>query len=142
MTEYIAAFAPENLPDIDYGFINADQMGFVARAMEKPENQENFEVTFLHLQTQEQREQVTMEWAAYKQAKGQLEARNRGAFAVVTTRDQTPFSYLEMIEGRLLSEIESFSPPFVTMAVAKVVKLRGEMSTYELFREYYESPHK
>lgn len=138
MTEYIAAFAPETLPDISYLLVDSEQISCAATALERAENQANFEVSFLPLHTDEQKEAAATEWAGYLQAKGQMDARLRGAFVVTSTEDKSPAYFLSRIEDELLEKTKIEPGPFVAHAVARIVKLHDSAMTYELFREYYE----
>jgi hypothetical protein len=139
MTEYVAAFAPASLPDIQYTRIDADQAAVISRAMELPENKADFEVSFLPVETLEQRQVAAEEWAGYKQAKGQIEARNRGALFVASSRDESPEALLELLEDRD-DEPQIPYAPFVTFALLKVVKRRPDVHVYNLLREYYDDP--
>lgn len=137
MTEYLAAFAPEDLPDIRYSRVNEEQARFILAAMELPENQANFEVTLLPIGTAEERQAVADEWAGYDQAKGQVAARERGAILVVGS-DRSPAYFLEVIDGKRDKITIPFAP-FVAYAVSKIVKLNPEAEHYDLLRKYYES---
>lgn len=113
MAEYIADFAPENLPEIAYSRVDAEQAACMIKAMELLENQTNFEVTMLPIDTPEQRQAAAEEWAGYEQAKGNLETQNRGAFLFVDGRDRSPEYFLKLIEDRDEARHIPFAP-FVT----------------------------
>jgi hypothetical protein len=137
MAEYLAPLAPDDLPDFDYTRICFDDIEFVLRQMERPEQQANFEVTILPVDTPEQRLAAANEWAAYVQAKGQVEARKRGAVLMYSTRDESPEAYLRIIEDKENRDRPIPYAPFVTAAVLRVKRLR-DAGLYELFREKYE----
>lgn len=141
MAEYIADFAPDNLPDIAYSGVNAEQLAHMQTAMELPENQANFELSLLPIDTPEQRQAVADEWAGYEQAKGAVVARQRGAFAVIDGKDRSPQHFLERIEGRHDWVRIPFAL-FVRVAVAKVIKLNSGANEYDLLRTYYERDEK
>lgn len=137
MTEYVADLAPDEIQDIEYTRVDAEQAAFMRSAMELPENQAKFDVTFLPIGTAEERLAAAQEWAAYEQAKGRVEARERGAFLIVTTRDRSPEYFLWLIEDRDPALLVPYAP-FTTYAVSKIVKKVEGASTYDLLRDYYE----
>lgn len=139
MTEYIADFAPAELPDITYARVDQEQAACIEKAMELPENQTCFKVSFLPLETPEQRRAAAEEWAGYEQAKGQIDARERGAFMVVSTRDRSPNALLALLEDQDRIPVIPFAP-LVTHALVKVVKRRADTSIFQLMRGYYRDP--
>lgn len=137
MAEYFAQFAPEELPDISYSRVDAEQAACMLKAMELPDNQANFELTLLPIDTSEQRQAVAEEWAGYEQAKNQIKARDRGAFLVVDGRDRSPEYYRNLLEDKDEARMIPFAP-FVTHAVSKIIKLSPDSHVYDLLKEYYE----
>ena len=105
--------------------------------MNLPDNQANFEVSFLPLGSAEERQAAAAEWAAYKQAAGQVEARERGAALVVSSRDESPQALLDIIEDKNVVVTIPFAP-WVTHSVVKILKLHPDAKSYDLFRDYFE----
>ena len=130
MTEYLAALAPDDLPDIDYTRVNVEQAAAIRAAMELPENQASFEVSFLPVDTPEQRQVAAEEWAGYEQAAGQTKAKEEGAVLVFTTRDRSPEYFLSMLEDKDERD-------FVTHALLKVVKKKKDADMDDLLSGYY-----
>jgi len=139
MTEYTAALAPAKLPDILYTRVDREQAAYIESAMKLPENRASFDVSFLPLNTPEVRRAAAEEWAAYEQAKAQVEARERGAFLVLTSRDYSSDAFLALLEDEDNIPEIPFAP-FVTHALLKAVKLTDDADTYQLVRDYYDSP--
>lgn len=135
MTIHVADFAPDQLPDIQYTRINEEQATHIRAAMELPENQERFDVTFLPIDTPEQRQAAAEEWAAYLQAKGDAKTKAAGAILVMSTRDETPEALRELLED------QDHVPggPFATHALWKVVKKQPGAQTFDLLQTYYDS---
>lgn len=132
MTEYIAAFAPDDLPDIEYTRTDEVQAAHMRAAMELPENQARFELTFLTIETPEQRWAAALEWAGYLQAAGCVRARDEGAIFVTSSRDDSPEALLRLIEDCDREDVNGF----VTYAVTKTVKKIRGVSTYASLRTY------
>jgi len=133
MTEYLAHFAPDNLPDIEYSRVNKAQADAVIAAMQLPENQGKFDITFMSVDTPEQRRTAAEEWAGYEQAAGQVEAKRQGAAFVITTRDRSPAYFERLMEDESLGEFGVF----VTCAVMKIVIKTSGANTLDLFHAYY-----
>lgn len=138
MAEYVADFAPDNLPDISYLRVSAGQLPFLIAAMELPEHQANFQISFLPIETPEQRKAAAEEWAGYEQAKGQVAARARGAFLVVDGKDRSPQYFLDRIEDKDGDSTWIPYAPFVTAAVTKIVRLNPDADEYDIWKAYYE----
>lgn len=136
MAEYIAALAPDELPDIQYVMVNDEQMACMQQAIEDPENQANFEVAFLPVETPEQRQAAAEEWAIYLQTKHQVSARNLGAFMTISSRDESPEAFVKLIESK---NPRPNSDTFVVAALSKIVKKNKDVSIFELLHEYYQS---
>lgn len=133
MTEHIAALAPDNLPDIEYSRVNEEQASYIHAAMDLPENRDSFDVSFLPIETPEQRREAAEEWAGYKQAAGNVRAREMGAVLIFGGRDESPEALLALLE-----DADRDDSDFVTHALMKVVKKNPDASTYLLLRDYYE----
>ena len=136
VVEYVASFAPTDLSDIQYIRVDREQADCVEKAMLLPDNQAKFEVTMLPVETAEQRQAAAEEWAGYKKADGNRETQVRGAILYVNGRDESPESMIRSLENKDKDETKIPYAPFVTHALAKIVKLDGT-SPIRLFREYY-----
>ena len=137
MTEHIAAFGQDSPPVAEYARINQEQAACVLAAMQQPQHQANFEVTLLPLDTPEQRWEAAVEWSAALQAAGDYKARARGAVAVFSSKDESPEALLRRFEDEPLDERVG-GGVYVTHALMRYVRLKDGVSTYELFRDYYE----
>lgn len=134
MAEYVSAFAPDSLPALQYTRVNEEQAACIQAAMEDPENQAKFDIAFLPVDTAEERLAAAVEWAAYRQAVGQVNARDRGAILVVNSRDESPEALARLLAGE---DIEG-GRSFVTHALMRVVKKNGKAQVFDLLRKYYE----
>ena len=135
MTTHVAAFAPDQLPNIEYARVNEEQVAHIRAAMDLPENQERFDVSFLPVEAAEQRQAAAEEWAAYLQAKGDARIKAAGAVMAMSTRDESPEGLRELLED------EDHVPGglFVTHALWKVVKKQPGAQSFDLLRTYYDS---
>jgi hypothetical protein len=135
MTTHISEFAPANLPRIDYSTVDDDQAGHISEAMTLPENIAKYDVTFIPIDTPEARRAVAEEWAAYQQAQGDAAAKERGAFAVFSSRDESP----EALERNLEEQLFNPNPRHIAVhALSKIVLKNPDASVYDLMRSYYE----
>ena len=130
---HTSEFAPTSLPRIDYATINDDQAGHISEAMTLPENQDKYEVVFLPIDTPEARKAAAKEWADYTQAKGDVATSERGAVAVLSTRDESPEAFERLMEDHLNT------PEFATHALMKVTLKADDSSVYDLMSSYHES---
>ncbi len=133
MTTYLSDFAPDSLPAAEYTRVNQEQAAHIRAAMEKPERQAQFDITFLPLETAEQRQAAAQEWAAYLQAVGSVKTREVGAFAVMSSKDESPEGLIRLLEDK---DPEPGSR-FITHALLRVVKKSDDAEVFELLREYY-----
>ena len=103
--------------------------------MESPECQADFEVELLPLSTPEERRAAAEEWAAYHQAVGQVRARELGAVAVLSSRDESAEALLSLLED---GDSENRNG-FVASALLRVIKKNDEAEVIDLLRGYYDS---
>lgn len=132
MSIYLSEFAPDDLPRIMYSVVDDDQAGHISEAMTLPENQANFDVSFIPIDTPEARRVAAEEWATYKQALGNVATKERGAVAVLSGRDESP----ERLEQSLEKHLNS--PDFAAHALLKVILKNPKVGIYDLMRSYYE----
>ena len=134
MTAHFSDMAPDTLPHINYLTVDDVQAAFVSEAMALELNQARFDVAFIPIDTPDARRVAAEEWADYKQALGDVEARERGAAAVFSTRDESAEALEALLENRVLSSLRSFG----VHALLKVTLKADDANTYELLRAYYE----
>ena len=78
------------MPVAEYSMVDDVQAGHILAAMEDATHLAIFEVTLLPLRSDEQRRAAAEEWSACKLAIGEVRAREMGAFAVFSSRDESP----------------------------------------------------
>ena len=98
MNIHISEFAPVEIPRIEYATLDDDQAGHISEAMTLADNQAKFDVTFIPIDTPEARLAAAEEWAAYKQAQGDMAAKERGASLVMSSHDESPEALAKLLE--------------------------------------------
>ena len=133
MNIHLSDHAPTELPRIHYATVDDDQAAHISEAMTLEENQAKFDVSFIPIDTAEARHAAAEEWYAYKQALGAVAAKERGAYALINTRNESP----EAIEKFLERQIPI--PDFAAHALLKVTLKSKKAKIHNLMRSFYES---
>lgn len=132
MTNYYSELAPDNLPLITYFITDYDLAGHMSEAMTSVENQAKFDLSYIPIDTPDARRIAAEEWADYKQARGDADARERGAYAILSSKDESPESFERTFEEFLVD------PDFSVHALAKITLKTHDAETYDIMRNYYE----
>ncbi len=133
MSMHISEFAPTDLPRIVYATVDDDQAGHISEAMTLAENQAKFDVSFIPIDTVEARRAAAEEWARYKQAQGNVSAQERGAYATLSSRDESPEAYEKILEKHIISPEH-----LAAHALLRVTLKTDGAKIYDLMRSYYE----
>lgn len=136
MNIHVSEFAPVEIPRIEYVTLDDDQAGYISEAMTLADNQAKFDVTFIPIDTPEARLAAAEEWAAYKQAQGDMAAKERGASLVMSNHDESPEALAKLLEEHV------YNPRFAAHALSKIVLKTPNAKTDDLLRSYYESDTK
>jgi len=115
MGEFISSSTNEPL-DISYVRINIEQAGLLNVAMQRPQNQEQFDVTLLPIDTPEARQIAAEEWAEYLSDTG------------ITTEQR-----LALLEDKDMKSPLNYG----THAFAKIVKKMSGARSVNLLRDDY-----
>ena len=133
MNIHVSDLAPTDLPRIEYATLDDNQAGHISEAMTLAENKTKYDVTFIPIDTPEARLAAAEEWAAYKQAQGDIAAKERGAYVVMSSRDESPEALAKLLEEHV------YNPRYIVVhALSKIVLKTPEANTYDLMRSYYE----
>lgn len=125
MTTHISAFAQEDIPNIQYFGITPEQAEFALRAAPQLEG---YEVTLMPIDTPEEALATAQERAAHLLAVGDAAAKARGAFLVMSSREEpTPEEFALQLHRDRAARL------FMR------VRMPQGASSYELLREYYDS---
>lgn len=113
----MSEFRTPNEPlDISYVRINIEQTALLKSAMQRLENQEQFDVTLLPISTLEERLAAAEEWAEYLQETG------------ITTEQR-----LDLLEDKDMTSPLNYG----TFAFAKIVKKMSSAKPMGLLRDNY-----
>ncbi len=130
MTERPSQPSLETLLNTRYTRVNEAQTKHIAAAMEMPENQANFEVFFLTIDTPEGKMAAATEWSEHAYGMRQIKAQNAGSLFAINSRDSVE---------RLLSLLDDEDEEhFVTHALLKIVIKNPDANYIDLLRTYYQ----
>jgi hypothetical protein len=137
MVEYIKDFSGHSLAALEYTRVNEEQAQHVRSVMGRPEYSKNFDVTFLPVETDEERQAAAQEWAAYREATSRVRARDMGAVALFDGRDDNSVeSLLGLLENKDI-KAEDGESRFTTHALMRVVKRSSGVNVFDLISGYY-----